>query len=213
MNKNRPFTIEERSFSYVIIVPQGQYQLNIDPNKLSKVFGKFGTSSFTQVPNGFLVQLGPENQLLVQFPKVEFKAANEEMLFELYQNAYELLMEQLPVKAANAFGINFVTGVKFNDMDNKEVLQRLSSNQLPINSSVTRILLRKSDALNNNILNVDIGISETHAEELQVNFNHHIPEPGKAGLPIADLKNEIENMRNRITSFLEEIHTSIQIQI
>lgn len=195
----------ELSLTYVVIVPPGQYDVNVDTKRLVRAFGRYGDGVFAPIQNGFIVQMGPANQLVMQLPKIQFQAANEDVLVELYQNAQLLMLGPFMSKAAQAFGINFHVAVVFPDLSRETVLQRLSGERLPDGVAVTRLGLKRKALLQSKVVNYQIQSTGDESQGLKIDINNHFPSPGKASLSLDELRREIADARQEYHRFLEEL--------
>lgn len=204
------FEWTEISVSSVIKVAGGQYNIQVDTKELLKVFGRFGLGAFKTVENGFEVSLGPANQLLLQVPRIQFKAASEDILIALYENGLKTVMGPFMGKSAVAFGINFEFDVRFSGVTTQNALRGLGSTQLGPGILVTTIGLQKPPVLKKQQLNCVVGVSPEDPQALRFQINNHIPEPNKSCLSVSELKTEIAAGREDFINFLRELEPCVR---
>lgn len=193
--------------SYVVLVGAPVGHINFDGNKLSRVFGSLGTGNVAQMPNGLAVIVGDSNQLIIQPPKILFKGANKNILFELYRNARREVLNHFDSKHASAFGINFLYEVEFPGMPPVEVLTRLLSDQVPTSMKLIKATLQIGES------RMTLDISGRDPDRLLViEFNNHIEKPELASFNNDTLRQEIEKYQLKNQDTLTEIYQCLQKQ-
>lgn len=208
------FKIKEISIAHVIVVAGGQYNFQVNPNQLARLFGDFGLGTFGPVENGFKVELGPTNEVVFQLPRILFKAANEATLKEAYKNALAPLLGPVSGKAAVAFGVNFDFDVQFKEVEPKEALRSLGSTSLPGGLEVTSLGFRRQIPLTKNAtFNCTISFSPDEQKALRFHVNNDFQEPGMAFLSLADLEGEFRQARQYFKEFLGEMEPCLKPMI
>lgn len=206
--------IVEISFSYVILLPEGRFNANVDPNKIINIFGDFGPGQFAQVPNGFIVQNGPLNRLLIQVPRVEMKAANRELLLTMVTGCRNQIGNLLLQRSARAFGIN---NEYFLYLDNEKItsedfLQRLGTDRLE-GRSINEISLRQRLSMASDMtITTKVTLDENTPDRLVFNSNVNIKNPQNPMLTIDELEHELTNAHNMRKTFLTELTKCVEQQ-
>ena len=194
------------TFSYVVMVGGPGGHIDLDGKRLSRVFGSLGPGNVAQMPNGLAVVLGDYNQLIVQPPKISFKGATAEILFELYRNARRDILNAFAVHKATAFGINFELDVEFPDMNPREVLNRiLSTQQIPAGMRLNQAMLQIDET------RITIAASTREPERLlYTNFNNHIEKPEMSSFDYDTLRQQVESFRLQNERTLQEMYQCLQ---
>jgi len=206
-----PYQIEEVSISHVVLVAAGQYNLNVDPNRLVQVFGRFGAGTFSQAPNGFVVQMGPANQFIMQLPRIEFKTANEDIMLEAFAHALPLLTPTFEGHPSAAFGLNLEWTVGFPGLGGEEALRRLSGGQPLPGMRVTNLGL-SGPAGTGHDFNCQLRPHPQQAHLLLVHTNKHMPNPGPAFWDAPALKEALATARRENETFLRDMWEALQVR-
>lgn len=214
--------IEELSFSYVILLPQGHVNFNVNPQEIVNIFGDFGPGQFVQIPNGFLVQNGVVNRLLVQLPKVELKAANQNLLITMLAGCRTHLGNVLMSRSARAFGINNEYFLYFDNakISPDEFLQRLGSERLtgtidkkPTGKTISQISIRQKIPVEPKTRTTTVvALDDDNPKRLIFNSNVHIDDPQNPMLAEGDLRNELDRAKKARIAFLTELTTCVTLQ-
>lgn len=193
--------------SYVVLVGAPGGHIQYDGNKLSRVFGSLGGGNVAQMPNGLAVIVGDSNQLIIQPPKILFKGANKNILFELYRNARREVLKHFVSQNASAFGVNFLYEVEFPGMSPGEALMRLLSDQVPKGMRLESAKLQKGESR----MTLDIS-GRDPKRLLVVEFNNHIEKPELASFDNDTLRQEVEKYQQENQRTLIEIYQCLQQQ-
>jgi hypothetical protein len=194
------------TYSYVVLVGGPGGQIQWDGNKLSQLFGQYGRGNVAQFPQGIGVILGDYNQLLIQLPKIVFKAALPEILFELYRNSRTMILGHFSAHLAQAFGVNFEVDVEFPGLDASKVLSRLLSDKAPKAMLLNRAQLQIDDS------HLIIEKSIRDNAKIHANVNNHIENPGLASFDSDVLKDQLEAYREKTEQIIRELFECLQEQ-
>jgi len=205
-----PFSVEEVTVSHVVVAGGQQRALNIqiNPEAIVKAFSPYGVGVFVPVPNGFIVQMGPTNQLLFQPPRIEFKAATDDILRALYRNSQPTVLEPLMTDTAQAFGVNFEVHVSFPNLKPGELLAKLATGFLK-HVAITRIGFRRQGEAPGIQMNYDLHLD---GEQLVMVINRHMEGPWRQCIGEAELLHEVTTARQEYRKFIGELLESTQTQ-
>lgn len=198
-------SLTDVSTSYVILVgSRGNLNWNVNIQEFQGFFNPYGQGQFVQLPNGFVVQMGPTNVLLVQPPRIEFKGATREQLLSLYRKSQAVVLGPTLGMAATAFGINFEIWVEFQERTPEQVLQALIISPLRSVFAARSIALQKTEPLRRETATFTLN-EMNNQRTLGLNVNFHIEDPKSPCFSPDQLTKEINDHRQRVEEFISEV--------
>jgi hypothetical protein len=187
------------TYSYVVIVGGPGGDIQWDGNKLSQVFGKYGRGNVVQFPAGVGVILGDFNQLIVQPPKISFKAAIPDMLFELYRNSRRMILAPFIAHKSTAFGVNFEIDVGGSDLEAHQILRQLLSKSVPSSMTLKRAQLQSGSTF------LNIEQSTRDEKKLFVIVNNEIKDPDLSSWDVDTITTQFEDYKGRTENTIREL--------
>lgn len=210
----RLYEFQQISVGYVILLntpSQGNVQYNIRQQDLQRVFGQeFGLANVGSIPNGLIVQLGPQNQMVLQPPRLEFKCVSDQLLETLYNNARAITLGPFQGQSASAFGVNIEWDVTFRDIKREEVFRALRPDRVDSALNVDGIKLKRSIAIQHKDSTYSLERSSRDQDAVFVNVNNNYSNPNSPGWSTPDLMNAIRLGREELKTFLEIIYQCTQ---
>ena len=185
---------------------QGQVNLKIQAEPLSRIFGQMGRANVAPHPNGYLVQLGPTNLLQVLGNRIEFKGATPEILYELYRNARDRAMAPYNARAANAFGINLEANYTFTGINRDDLLARMRPDAFQQSVTLDGMRFKQTFGILTDVLNVTIEKSTINQGALYFNCNSHINHPNTHSYTLDRLTDEVNQMLTKVDHFASEVY-------
>ncbi|MCH8844182.1 MAG: hypothetical protein IID61_14575 [SAR324 cluster bacterium] len=192
---------------YVVLANiQGQVDIQIQAEPLSRIFGQIGRANVAPHPNGYIVQLGPTNLLQVLGNRIQFKGATPEILYELYRNARDRAMAPFNARAASAFGINLEANYTFTGISRDNLLTRMRPGAFQQSVTLEGIRIKQTFGIQTDILNVTIEKSQINQDALYFNCNNHINQPNQHSYSLDQLVNEVAQMLTTVDQFASEVY-------
>ena len=201
------FQREIITVGYVVLADiQGQVNLKIQAEPLSRIFGQIGRANVAPLPNGYIVQLGPTNLLQVLGNRIQFKGATPEILYELYRNARDRAMAPYNARAANAFGINLEANYTFTGINRDDLLARMRPDAFQQSVTLDGMRFKQTFGILTEVLNVTIEKSTINQGALYFNCNSHINHPNTHSYTLDRLTDEVNQMLMKVDHFASEVY-------